>query len=141
MTRHAPNADRSGAAMLALGGLATIGAAAWLNHRRHSRYDLHGRTVLITGGVRGLGLLLAREFGRRGASLIIVSRTPADIARAEDELRATGHEVTAECVETEEQFRALVGMGCNTFQGYLFSTPLTLADIDARLAAPLPRVA
>ena len=50
-------------------------------------------------------------------------------------------EVTAEGVETEEQFRALVRMGCNTFQGYLFSQPLTLDDIDARFAEPLPRVA
>lgn len=50
-------------------------------------------------------------------------------------------EVTAEGVETEEQFRALLGMGCNTFQGYLFSAALSVDDIDARFAAPLPRVA
>ena len=50
-------------------------------------------------------------------------------------------EVTAEGVETEAQFRALVGMGCNTFQGYLFSAPLTLDAIDARFADQLPRVA
>jgi len=50
-------------------------------------------------------------------------------------------EVTAEGVETEEQFRALIGMGCNTFQGYLFSQPLTVAGIDARFADPLPQVA
>ncbi len=50
-------------------------------------------------------------------------------------------DVTAEGVETEEQFRALLGMGCNTFQGYLFSKPLTVDGIDTRFAAPLPRVA
>lgn len=49
---------------------------------------------------------------------------------------ALGIEVTAEGVETEEQFRVLVAMGCNTFQGYLFSTPLTIGDIEMRFSAP-----
>jgi NAD(P)-dependent dehydrogenase (short-subunit alcohol dehydrogenase family) len=93
--------DRTAATMLTLGGLATLGAAVWLGNRRH-RYDLQGRTVLITGGVRGLGLLLAREFGARGARLAVVSRTPADIARAEDELRGAGYEVTAECCDVRD---------------------------------------
>lgn len=50
---------------------------------------------------------------------------------------ALGIEVTAEGVETDEQFRVLVAMGCNTFQGFLFSTPLAVGDIDARFAGPL----
>lgn len=87
--------------MLTLGGLATLGAALWLGSRP-GRYDLQGRTVLITGGVRGLGLLLAREFGARGAHLVIVSRTPADIARAEDELRGHGYGVMAECCDVRD---------------------------------------
>ena len=87
-------------AILTLGSLATLGAAAWLGSR--PRYDLRGRTVLITGGVRGLGLLLAREFGRRGARLAIVSRTPSDITRAEDDLRADGYDVMAECCDVRD---------------------------------------
>lgn len=54
---------------------------------------------------------------------------------------ALGIEVTAEGVETEGQFRTLVSMGCNTFQGYLFSQPLTEDAIEARFAEPLPQVA
>lgn len=41
-------------------------------------------------------------------------------------------EVTAEGVETEEQYRVLIAMGCNTFQGYLFAPALTVGDIEAR---------
>ncbi len=85
---------------IAVGGVAAFGAAAWLGSR--PRYDLHGRTVLITGGARGLGLLLAREFGRRGARLVVVSRTPSDIARAVDELRDRGHDVMGECVDVRD---------------------------------------
>ncbi|MDB5538918.1 MAG: hypothetical protein JWQ89_645 [Devosia sp.] len=48
---------------------------------------------------------------------------------------AMGIEVTAEGVETEEQFRVLVAMGCDTFQGYLFSRPLSAGDIEKRFAA------
>jgi len=52
--------------------------------------------------------------------------------------------VTAEGVETEEQFRVLSAMGCNTFQGFLFSRPLTVGDMEARLGLaerPIPEVA
>jgi len=47
--------------------------------------------------------------------------------------RALDIEVTAEGVETREQYEALLAMGCDTFQGYLFSAPLTVGDIEVRL--------
>jgi EAL domain-containing protein (putative c-di-GMP-specific phosphodiesterase class I) len=39
-------------------------------------------------------------------------------------------EVTAEGVETQEQMEMLADMGCNTFQGFLLSTPVTPLMID-----------
>jgi NAD(P)-dependent dehydrogenase (short-subunit alcohol dehydrogenase family) len=69
-------------------------AAAMIARRwRESRYPITGRVVLITGGSRGLGLLLAREYARRGAKLALVARDPAALERAADELRAAGVEV------------------------------------------------
>ncbi len=54
-------------------------------------------------------------------------------------------EVTAEGVETDEQFDVLAAMGCNTYQGFLLSQPLTTGDMEARLTAnsppPIQRVA
>ncbi len=47
-------------------------------------------------------------------------------------------EVTAEGVETDEQHRVLAAMGCNTFQGYLFSLPLAPAALEALLEGPAP---
>jgi NAD(P)-dependent dehydrogenase (short-subunit alcohol dehydrogenase family) len=60
---------------------------------RESRYSLSGRVVLITGGSRGLGLLLAREYARRGAHLALVARSGPALERACDELRERGAQV------------------------------------------------
>jgi NAD(P)-dependent dehydrogenase (short-subunit alcohol dehydrogenase family) len=54
------------------------------------KYDLAGRTVFITGGSRGLGLVLAREFGTRGAQLGICARDREELKRAASDLRARG---------------------------------------------------
>ena len=43
---------------------------------------------------------------------------------------ALGIQVTAEGVETSEQHRTLLDMGCNTFQGYLLSPPLTADRLE-----------
>ena len=43
---------------------------------------------------------------------------------------ALGIQVTAEGVETSEQHRILMAMGCNTFQGYLMSPPLTAVRLE-----------
>jgi diguanylate cyclase (GGDEF)-like protein/PAS domain S-box-containing protein len=47
--------------------------------------------------------------------------------------RAMGLSVIAEGVETEEQRGFLAGLGCHTFQGTLFSSPLPLEEFEAIL--------
>ena len=42
-------------------------------------------------------------------------------------------DVIAEGVETNEQWQILLGMGCKSFQGYLFSQPLPVAQFEAIL--------
>ncbi|SMB90728.1 SDR family NAD(P)-dependent oxidoreductase [Deinococcus hopiensis] len=53
-------------------------------------YPLGGKSVLITGGSRGLGLALAREFTARGAKVTLMARTGDALERAAQELRASG---------------------------------------------------
>jgi len=57
--------------------------------------DMTGRVVLITGGSRGLGLLLARQFGRLGARVAICARDMDELDRAVTDLTAHGVEVLA----------------------------------------------
>src|SRR5579884_3205001 len=61
-------------------GAAVIGREAW---RRARQADLQGQVALVTGGSRGLGLLLAREFARQGCRVAICARDVADRADVE----------------------------------------------------------
>ncbi|MDB5576587.1 MAG: Gluconate 5-dehydrogenase [Bradyrhizobium sp.] len=56
-------------------------------------FSLEGRTALITGGSRGLGLQIAEALGSHGAKLILSSRKTADLEQARDQLKADGIDV------------------------------------------------
>jgi short-subunit dehydrogenase len=75
--------------------LGAAGAAVWLARRAARSYDVQGKVVLITGGSRGLGLVLSREFARQGARLAICARDSDELSRAEDELARRGAQVVA----------------------------------------------
>jgi len=53
-----------------------------LASRYRSRYSFENKVVVITGGSRGLGLVLARELASRGASLGLIARDAIELARA-----------------------------------------------------------
>ncbi|WP_114810747.1 SDR family NAD(P)-dependent oxidoreductase [Paraburkholderia kururiensis] len=52
--------------------------------------ELRNKVVLVTGGSKGIGLACARAFGREGAKVAIVSRDPANLARAREQLASEG---------------------------------------------------
>src|SRR5262245_29051481 len=70
--------------------LGAAGAAVWLARRASSTYSVRGKIVLITGGSRGLGLVLARHLADEGAHLAICARAPGELAAAADELGRHG---------------------------------------------------
>jgi NAD(P)-dependent dehydrogenase (short-subunit alcohol dehydrogenase family) len=62
-------------------GVASGGMAVrWLRPGKEA--DFTGKVVLITGGSRGLGLLLAREFGRAGCRIAIAARDVDELEEA-----------------------------------------------------------
>ncbi len=63
--------------------------------RRRREYDLGGKVVIITGGSRGLGLVLAREFAREGARIAICARSTEELERARVDLSTMGARVLA----------------------------------------------
>jgi NAD(P)-dependent dehydrogenase (short-subunit alcohol dehydrogenase family) len=79
--------------MLAASAL-TVGAALLTRGLRAARaIDFTGCSTIITGGSRGLGLLVARELGRQGARITIAARDQAELDRARDDLAERGVEV------------------------------------------------
>jgi NAD(P)-dependent dehydrogenase (short-subunit alcohol dehydrogenase family) len=65
----------------------------WSLRRRMRRIDFCGRSVLISGGSRGLGLELARQFAREGARLVLLARDPDELERARALLTENGADV------------------------------------------------
>ena len=54
---------------------------------RHWGFSFARRTVLVTGGSRGLGLVLARQLASEGARLALLARDAGDLALAAEDLR------------------------------------------------------
>ena len=73
--------DRHRAAFLlgVVGAGVLVAAQAW---RRRNPYDFAGRSVVITGGSRGLGLVLARELAAESARLTLIARDEDELSRA-----------------------------------------------------------
>ncbi len=53
-------------------------------------FDLKGKTALVTGGSRGLGLQMAFALGEAGAKIMLSSRKASDLEEAAAQLQAKG---------------------------------------------------
>lgn len=73
-----------------IGGVAAAGVAANTFLRASRRITLPGRVVLVTGGSRGLGLVLAREFAKSGARVAVCARNENDLDRVRGEFADNG---------------------------------------------------
>lgn len=82
---------------IALVGAGFAGAAAAWRYalNRRTAGALRGEVVIITGGSKGLGLALAREFGQAGCKIAICARDPERLERARIDLQAREHDVLA----------------------------------------------
>jgi NAD(P)-dependent dehydrogenase (short-subunit alcohol dehydrogenase family) len=103
--------EKKEASRLSLGALAAAGMGAVMGLRAllREKVSFEGRTVLLTGGSRGLGLVLARQFLSEGARVILCAREEVELSRARDELESLGEVLALPCdVSDRVQVEALV---------------------------------
>jgi NAD(P)-dependent dehydrogenase (short-subunit alcohol dehydrogenase family) len=105
----------------ACGVAAGVGAAlvaARLARARHA-VSFEDRVVVITGGSRGLGLVLARQFAAEGARVVLLARDLGELERAREDLEARGAQVlTIRCdVRRRADVRAAVDLIVDRWRG------------------------
>lgn len=83
----------------------------------HALFDLTGRTAIVTGGSRGLGLEIAQGLAEAGAELMICARRDTWLAPALAELRAAGFRAEGMVcdVSNPAQVQAVVDGARNAF--------------------------
>jgi NAD(P)-dependent dehydrogenase (short-subunit alcohol dehydrogenase family) len=68
-------------------------------------FDLKGKTALVTGGSRGLGLQMAHALGEAGARIMLSSRKAGDLEEAAADLQAAGIDarwIAADCAREDD---------------------------------------
>jgi NAD(P)-dependent dehydrogenase (short-subunit alcohol dehydrogenase family) len=83
------------AALKLLGLAAGVGAAARIVAHRSNGVGntFAGKVIFITGGSRGLGIALARQFARQGAKLALCSRSEEELRAAKTDLASLTRDV------------------------------------------------
>jgi NAD(P)-dependent dehydrogenase (short-subunit alcohol dehydrogenase family) len=84
--------------------IALLSVSLLVDRRTRERmYNVSGKTVLITGGSRGLGLVMARQLLHAGARVAICARDGAELQRAQAELAQRSPEVFAVTCDVTQQ--------------------------------------
>jgi short-subunit dehydrogenase len=71
--------------------------------KRGSDYELSGKNVIITGGSRGLGLVLAREFLSRGSRVALLARDADELKRGQRNLGSGSSLLGVPCDVTDRE--------------------------------------
>jgi NAD(P)-dependent dehydrogenase (short-subunit alcohol dehydrogenase family) len=116
-------------------------------------FDLTGKVAVVTGGTRGIGLMMARGLMQAGASVYVSSRKPEAGKAAVDELSAYGRvtslpadlsseeecvRLAAEVGRSEERIHILVNNAGATWGAPLTEFPASAWDkvLNLNLKAP-----
>lgn len=89
---------RQGKFALACAGAGVVALMAVRGALRNGHaISFEGRVVVITGGSRGLGLVLARQLVAEGAKVCLLARDPEELDRARDQFPVDAEIMTLRC--------------------------------------------
>jgi short-subunit dehydrogenase len=71
--------------------------------RNINKYSFQDKVVIVTGGSRGLGLVMARQLAEEGAKLAICARDADELETARRELAGMGAEVIAVACDVKDR--------------------------------------
>lgn len=97
-------------------------------------FDLTGRTALITGGSRGLGLQMAEALGSYGARLVLSARKADELQQAQAHLRKSG--IDADWVAADGSKDADIGMLAEAAIEKLGQVDILINNAGASWGAP-----
>lgn len=99
-----------------------------------SLFDVTGKRVVVTGGTRGIGMMIARGFLAAGARVIVSSRKADACAAAQQELSPLGDvSAVAADLATPEGVATLAGHVADTFE----AVDVLVNNAGATWGAPL----
>ena len=114
-------------------------------------FENHDEFLAIINKLHGVGFrILMDDFGTGYSSLMMLKSIPIDVMKLDKSFvddysdskgekiissvtqlaKAMQIEVTAEGVETEEQYKFMRDLGCDMIQGYYFAKPMPVEDFD-----------
>ena len=97
-------------------------------------FDLSGRTALVTGGSRGLGLQIAEALGEAGARVVLSARKASDLEAAAAALQARG--VKAEWIAADSSQPAEIQRLADETLGRLGHVDILVNNAGASWGAP-----
>src|SRR6266851_4239927 len=106
-----------------------------MGHGMSDRFDLAGRTVIITGGGKGIGKVYVEEFAKAGARVVAADVDGAAAKSVAEALMAQGLQVLglATDIASEESTKAMAAAALERFGG------IDVLINNASLMSALPR--
>lgn len=99
-------------------------------------FDLKGKTAIVTGGSRGIGLAVARGYAEAGADVLLVARSEADLVQAAEQV-AAGLSIRVETFAADLGNREQVAEVARVAQERLGKVDILFANAGTNKPQPL----